>query len=322
MDLVIHGFPCEYHVTTLNQYLGTCAELKEGVNVSSILQTLMDRLGTYCAEPASSGGSNAIGNVQELFETFDTKVKGVIDATKMNLEGILELKKSQLGFALGIATSEKEKLLYAGLILDFCGSLISASASSSGGRLGSSSSKESKLSVDMLETSYKMLGVTSDCGVLKLKSFGTVQKCLPWEDRKRVAVGLLKRTLEDDEPISTPKQITTLLTFAMPLVTDEDDAPGDQISSSPSTFAKEQAMIAKLVQSFHNDDLAVLFKMYHFARKAFGKGGKMRIRYTLLPLVFAILRLTERVSDAGPSCGVKLKSLFKFVHDTIIGLVR
>ena len=56
----------------------------------------------------------------------------------------------------------------------------------------------------------------------------------------------------------------------MPLVTDEDDAPGDQSTKSKS-FAKEQAMIAKLVQSLDNDDLAVLFKMYHLARKAFGK---------------------------------------------------
>ena len=128
MDLVIHGFPCEYHVSTLEQYLGTCAELKEGVNVSAILQTLMDRIGTFCADsssPSASSGVNKIGDVQKLFETFDGKVKGVIDATKMNLQSILELKNSQLGFALGIATSEQQKLLYAGHILDFCGSLVS-----------------------------------------------------------------------------------------------------------------------------------------------------------------------------------------------------
>ena len=96
--------------------------------MSAILQTLMDRIGTFCADsssPSASSGVNKIGDVQKLFETFDGKVKGVIDATKMNLQSILELKNSQLGFALGIATSEQQKLLYAGHILDFCGSLVS-----------------------------------------------------------------------------------------------------------------------------------------------------------------------------------------------------
>ena len=39
MDLVIHGFPCEYHVSTLEQYLGTQSGVEGGVNVSAILQT-------------------------------------------------------------------------------------------------------------------------------------------------------------------------------------------------------------------------------------------------------------------------------------------
>ena len=64
-------------------------------------------------------------------------------------------------------------------------------------------------------------------------------------------------------------------------MTDEDDAPGDQSTKSKS-FAKEQAMIAKLVQSLDNDDLAVLFKMHHLKEKAFGKGGKTIIKYTLV----------------------------------------
>ena len=126
--------------------------------------------------------------------------------------------------------------------------------------------QRSSLSVDMLQTCLKNLGVTNDSGILKLKSFGTIQRCLPWEDRKKVAVQVLSCTLEshESEPVSTPKQITTLLTFAMPLVTDEDDAPGDQ-STKSSSFAKEQAMIAKLVQSLDNDDLAVL-AVSHFKK--------------------------------------------------------
>ena len=145
----------------------------------------------------------------------------MIDATKMNLQSILELKNSQLGFALGIATSERrscftQDIFWILWVVGF-GTFIShrfssssftntisslqtqspniqVSASASGGRLGSSSSKESSLSVDMLQTCLKNLGVTNDSGILKLKSFGTIQRCLPWEDRKKVAQ-VLSRTL-------------------------------------------------------------------------------------------------------------------------------
>ena len=41
---------------------------------------------------------------------------------------------------------------------------------------------------------------------------------------------------------------------------------------------------------------------------------------TQVLLVFAILKLVNRVCDAGSQSGVKLKKLFQFVHDTIIGL--
>ena len=38
-------------------------------------------------------------------------------------------------------------------------------------------------------------------------------------------------------------------------------------------------------------------QIYGVARKYFGRGGKTRIKYTLVPLVFAILRLARRMGE-------------------------
>ena len=133
----------------------------------------------------------------------------------------LELKNSQLGFA-GIATSEQQKLLYAGHILDFCGLLVSVrsftvfsshplrthpilykhnlhtvSASASGGRLGSSSSKESSLSVDMLQL-FEESWSDQRFGYSQTQELRYDTTMLPWEDRKKV-VQVLSRTLESHE---------------------------------------------------------------------------------------------------------------------------
>lgn len=275
--------------------------------MAQILQTFMNRLGEFATE-------HALPKEIELFKIFDGKVKGVIDATEMDLDGILELKHSQLGFALGIATSRTEQLVYAGHILKFCASLVSAAASS-GGHM--SAGVESKLAVELLSTAIEKLSF--DVLNPEVKHFGTILKALPWAERKQVAVRLLQGVLnEADTVVNTPALVTTLLTFIMPLVTDENDAPGDH-ADSPA-FAKEQSMMAKLIQRVESDDPAVQFKMYHLARKAFGKGGTKRIKYTLLPLVFSVLKLIDRVKSAGPSCGVKLKKLFQFIHDTMIAL--
>lgn len=307
MDLIVHGFPCEYHLRTLDLYLQTCAELKENVNVAQILKTFMNRLGEYASE-------HALPKDVELFKVFDSKVKGVIDATEMELDGILELKHSQLGFALGIATSRTEQLVYAGHILKFCASLVTAAASS-GGHM--SAGKETKLAVELLSTAIEKLSF--DVLNPEVTHFGVILKALPWAERKQVAIRLLQGVLnEADTVVNTPALVTTILTFAMPIVTDENDAPGDH-ASSPA-FVEEQIMMAKLIQRIESDDPAVQFKMYHIARKAFGKGGTKRIKYTLLPLVFCVLKLIDRVKDAGPNCGVKLKKLFQFIHDTMIAL--
>lgn len=56
------------------------------------------------------------------------------------------------------------------------------------------------------------------------------------------------------------------------------------------------------------------------ARQQFGRGGMNRVKYTLVPLVFAVLRLIDRANAAGAKCPVKLKKLFKFAHETITAL--
>ena len=204
----------------------------------------MDRIETFCADsssPSASSGVNKIGDVQKLFETFDGKVKGVIDATKMNLQRRFGVEELSARFRVGYQTSEQQKLLYAGHILDFCGSLVSARSSLTVSLLilyehnlvlYKHNSKHTGLSIrkrrtlldlhpqrravwsaDMLQTCLKNLGVTNDSGTQTQElRYDTTMPTL--RIKKVGAVQVLSRTLEshESEPVSTPKQITTLLT--------------------------------------------------------------------------------------------------------------
>ena len=47
MDCIIHVFPDDFHLATLEAFLQTCTQLKEKVNVRAILESMMDRLSGF-----------------------------------------------------------------------------------------------------------------------------------------------------------------------------------------------------------------------------------------------------------------------------------
>ena len=54
MECIIHVFPDEYHLNTLDTILKACCELQKGVDIKSIIVSLIDRLATYASAPESN----------------------------------------------------------------------------------------------------------------------------------------------------------------------------------------------------------------------------------------------------------------------------
>jgi len=83
--------------------------------------------------------------------------------------------------------------------------------------------------------------------------------------------------------------------------------------------------VASLVHLFETEDVEQLFLMYVTARKHFGQGGPKRIKHTLVPLVFRVLKLTQRLKSTesqDEDWGQKAKKVFKFAHETVTALAR
>jgi vacuolar protein sorting-associated protein 35 len=57
--VIIHVFPDECHLHTLDQFLSAVARLHPGVNVKSIVISLMDRLSAYAAREAGPSSTDA-----------------------------------------------------------------------------------------------------------------------------------------------------------------------------------------------------------------------------------------------------------------------
>ncbi|TPX64938.1 hypothetical protein SpCBS45565_g05516 [Spizellomyces sp. 'palustris'] len=90
---------------------------------------------------------------------------------------------------------------------------------------------------------------------------------------------------------------------------------------------EEQNMVAKMVHLIkcRDADADKEFMLLSAARKHFGEGGDIRIRFTLPPLVMASIRLARKFrahSEEDDSTSDKLAALFKFIHQTISSMSR
>ncbi|KAI8818650.1 vacuolar protein sorting-associated protein 35 [Fimicolochytrium jonesii] len=91
---------------------------------------------------------------------------------------------------------------------------------------------------------------------------------------------------------------------------------------------EEQNMIAKLVHlvKTRTGNAEKEFALLSTARKHFGEGGDIRIRFTLPPLIIALIRLGRKYrtgnEEEDEAASEKLSFLFKFIHQTISSMSK
>lgn len=293
MDCIIQVFPDEFHLGTLETFLTQCTALSEEVDVKSILIRLMDRIAQYI----KSGSAKIPDDAFSMFNKYVAETLKTHQAT-MEVNDILELQIALLNFSNSCYPG---KLDYVDHILGFSAQVL--------GRLVGAGSKVPAESEEFVQTLLTTPLETLSLNVLKLEKFAPLMATLPFAPRKNVAVQMLRAVVDvEGSRVDSLKMCEQLLTFISPLVRDEDDTPainmGEQLSDdgegsdadgSPDEFTVEQRLVSRLVALFENEDTDVLFQIYNLARKAFGKGGMRRIRFTLVPLTFGYFRLARRI---------------------------
>jgi vacuolar protein sorting-associated protein 35 len=68
----LEAFPDDFHLRTLEALLQACSQLQGGVNIKSILVSLIDRL-------ASFAGNETIPSDIKIFEIFSGQVTNVVE---------------------------------------------------------------------------------------------------------------------------------------------------------------------------------------------------------------------------------------------------
>lgn len=294
MDCVIQVFPDEFHLATLEPFLLACPQLKERVNVRSILEALMTRLGKHVT---STGGQ--LPPDMPIFKLFNDCVTTLIETrTNMSLTETLRLQTVLSNFALDCYPTKMEYVTHC---MQSCNALIDktdfATQSAAANAADDKAVSEATAQIEaLLSAPLKTLGLR----VLEIPAYSKLMSYMPWNSWRQVASSLLRSVLAMNATLSEVEQVEQLLNAITPLLKCKDgsvwptDEDGRELPPT-QTFKEEQHLVARCVHLMKNDDTDVLMQLYAIARSHFTNGGAHRVQFTCAPLVFACLSLTRRV---------------------------
>ena len=329
MDCIIQAFPDEFHLETLEDLLGICPKLKDKVNLRTIFFAIMERFINYTATTANSS-QNMLGNdgddeprkaiPNNAFALFESCIRDTYRYRKAK-------KGNELSFYRDMIRLQTCLLQFSIKCYPNRLSHISSCFQQCVVSLENADKKkvmnDKEVMTDLekfvcipLENNENSNGNKIMTQILDLDYFSKLLKYLPWYNRKSVAL-VLVRSISDHNNTSTSEDIykltnlhyiEELYAIITPLIRDptleekgsfnsEDDDIDEKEELNERLFIQEQNLVGKLVHLFQHEDTDELFKMFTVARKNYVNGGSKRVKFTIPPLIFAVLKVLIRIYD-------------------------
>eukprot|EP00640_Fibrocapsa_japonica_P001640 CAMPEP_0113943164 /NCGR_PEP_ID=MMETSP1339-20121228/19545_1 /TAXON_ID=94617 /ORGANISM="Fibrocapsa japonica" /LENGTH=484 /DNA_ID=CAMNT_0000947961 /DNA_START=67 /DNA_END=1517 /DNA_ORIENTATION=+ /assembly_acc=CAM_ASM_000762 len=211
MDCIIQVFPDEFHLTTLRPFLDTLTQLKEKVNVRTILESLMERLINFAENSPEDKPPGT-----EVYELFVVSVTSLLtNRPQMTMSEKILLQAALCDFAVKWHPDRLD-------LVDQCISTCASSLAEGGQALDA---EAQDAMVRLLSIPLSSLALK----VLDLTQYADLLNYIPWEPRKQIAVDLLRSVLSSGVPLRTPEEVEKLFVLIVPLLKDEKSsgAAGD-----------------------------------------------------------------------------------------------
>ncbi|XXQ36804.1 Vacuolar protein sorting-associated protein 35 [Plasmodiophora brassicae] len=303
MDCIIQVFPDEYHLATLETFLGSISQLQPKVNSKDIVISLMNRLSSYALQ-----SPHAIPDDLEMFAMFRDYSKTIMQTKEgMPVPDVLSLQVALINFASKVYP---DRLSYIDDIL----SNVAVTLQSTGSK--TAPAKGVRHVVKLLTVPLE----TVSTRVLDLAHYANVLQYLDFENRKQVANSIVQSVLEAGAPLTDLGKATTLFEYIAPLLRDLDDTPPLD-DSLKYEFEAEQHDVARLVHLLNASNTDAQFALLQMAKKQLCSGGPTRMPFTMPALAFSCLRLIPRVFEREQredvDQAVKSKNVFRVVHQLI-----
>jgi hypothetical protein len=350
IDCIVQVFPDEYHIETMPILLGVCPKLRDKVNIRTILQSLMDRLANYLAdeELLDEKDSNQVKRSVALdsFRMFDECVQTVYNSRgpKLNAKEVIRLQTALLSFSMKCYQGNLDQVT---LCLKNCVMALQQArdnvalmheANSNWPPQYQQQQHQGPIplaqALDLASTDEleKLLSIPLEelaLGVLRLDYYSDLISFLPWDNRRQVALTMLKSVSNAGKSPGSVKEIEELFSVIAPVLRGENDAPpasqqemsdgmertanlmaGLGVSpqpqrylsqsfydgnSGPASYQHDAALVSKLIDMLDHPDTDILYDMLVVARNHLNAGKRERVGTAYVALVVASLKLARRI---------------------------
>ncbi|RCN46984.1 vacuolar protein sorting-associated protein 35 [Ancylostoma caninum] len=309
MECVIQVFGDDFHLTTLNEFLRACGDLVPEVNVKNILIALIERLAHYAANPEGKGIPAEI----QLFDIFSDQAKNLVtNRPDMPLEDIVSLYAALVNLAIKCYPDKPE---FANISFGSLKSILEEkkkTAIEPFDAVGRELMKLVRLPVDEYNNALK---------VAELTEFVPVMECFNYHGRCLASSYIIQNMLEHGTLMRTEENVAVMCAVLHSLLVDQQDQPSN--ATENEDFEDEQHLVARLVHLIQADSPDEQFLLLNNARKILGAGGKIRIKYTLAPIVFELYKLILRFVDLKDeeNWEAKMRKMFMCAMGTIGALI-
>lgn len=320
MEVIIHVFPDEFHLATLQVYLEACSSLHEDVDLNSIITTLISRLTQMANE--EQGGIGIPAELQ-LFTVFSEKIQQIIKTLpKTPIEKIIGMQASLLSLALNCYADKPE---YVNIVLETTANIFNnfqIDKLQARSKVAMELEKMLKLPINHYND---LLLVADMTGFLPLLSF------LDWEPRKDLCCYLIENALKHACLVSDVEKTNKVLELLQTLYKQQSDCPinedltatGTTVGSSASNSSlmeeieNDICLLAKFLHNFHADDPNLQYLMLQAAKEHLcvevnDTSGPVRRQQTLPALIFIALQLALRfhsIKDQDENWGKKCQKI-------------
>jgi len=138
---------------------------------------------------------------------------------------------------------------------------------------------------------------------------------LPYENKVTISNEIAHHALQHDTHIKTVDHVEILLKLLSPLILGN---PNNPEVKEDDDLDGELSLVASVISLLGSNDMEVMSKILTKAKEYFVGGGKDRIKYTLVPLVFKALKITQTLYTSGTeNWKLVSKDVFIFAKDTV-----
>lgn len=228
-DCVAQVFPDEFQLATLDPFMQTCGKLVKGVNMRTILVSIIDRLRKFSA---TSREAKETAREARAFDVFRSQLPDIVKRQGLSLQltDRLRIYLSLMSFAL---EAEPDRLEYVddvlGLCVDDMENLLRKEQGDKAGRMSGKRTAEGRngsygcLSGDNEKLAMEVLTMPLEAfrsvgAVLKLDKYVTLQRFLSYENQRALAAQLLLSASGYAACISDVGTLRKLFRYVAPLV--------------------------------------------------------------------------------------------------------